>query len=351
MKDVWEPANASYVTGCSATARAELTRTIERIKALGGDYLTLDPWTFIGTDAGGAWRILNPGDLTGSSTMNDADLAWAVGEAHRLGLKVHWVNQIQGLVDGGTVTVPAATRANVSRFLTAYSPYMIERATFLQSIGVDAMMVSCQCFTVLEDAAFADLYEAGMAALLPQIRARFAGKIRFYAHPSIMTNAAIRDNVDLVAMGLWLDVTAAEVPTLTAAILKAKFGDTFTSLDTLYHGLTKPIIFEIGVPSRTDYYTTGYLEETFCTSGFNVITGSTDSCIQQAMTADLSLQAMYYEAFLEAVKAQPFYTTGAVESAGYWMVDGTRPSNTFPNLAFSVRNKPAEGILKAWFAR
>ncbi|MBX3564428.1 MAG: hypothetical protein KF730_07610 [Sphingomonas sp.] len=352
MKDVWQANNASYVTGCTATARSELTNTFQRIKALGGDYVTLDPWTFIGVNSGGDWYIRNPGELsTTSSTMNDTNLTWAVAEAHRLGLKVHWISQVQGMYTGGVTSVPDATRANVTKFFDAYVPYMVERAQFLQGIGVDVIAVSCQCFTVLEDNAFADIYEAKMAALLPQVRARFSGVIRLFNHPSIMTNATIRNNIDTVSMSLFLNVTAAEVAGLTTAQLRGKFQNTLSGIDTIYHGLSKPVTFEIGAPSRTDYYTTGYLEETFCTSGFNTITGSGDSCIQRSLTTDLSLQAMYYEAYLEAVKAQTLFNTYAVESEAYWLVDGIQPSNTFANLAFSVRSKPAEGILKTWFAR
>jgi hypothetical protein len=252
---------------------------------------------------------------------------------------------------GTVVSVPASNRTNISRFFDAFEPYILERATFLQGIGIDAMTVSCSCFAWLEDSQYADIYEARMAALLPRIRTRFSGKIRMREHPSIMTNATIRNNIDEVTAGLYLNMTAAEVPTLTTAGLRAKFQQTLASIDTVYHGLTKPVVFEIGAPSRFDYYTTGYLEETFCTAGFDIITGSADACIQRGMTTDLSLQAMYYEAYLEAVKGQTFFVTGSIEAMDYWMVDGLQPSNTFANVAYSPRSKPAEGILKAWFAR
>lgn len=350
MKDVWDKANAAYVAGCTSTARTEWTNTVTRIKALGADYVTLTPWTFIGVRAGGDWYIQNPSELN-SSTIDDTDLAWAVSEAHRLGLKVVWKNQIQGMQVGSVVSVPASNRTNVSRFFDAFEPYMLERATFLQGIGIDTMTVSCTCFAWLEDSPYADIYEARMAALLPQIRARFSGKIRMRDHMAIMSNATIRNNIDEVTTALYLNMTAAEVPTLTTAGLRAKFEQTLASIDTVYHGLAKPVVFEIGAPSRTDYYTTGYLEETFCTAGFDIITGSPDACIQRAMVTDLSLQAMYYEAYLEAVKGQTFFVTGSIEGMDYWMVDGIQPSNTFANLGYSPRSKPAEGILKAWFAR
>jgi len=41
----------------------------------------------------------------------------------------------------------------------------------------------------------------------------------------------------------------------------------------------------------------------------------------------------------------------AVEAKDYWMVDQLVPSTTFPNLAVSPRNKPAEGVLLHSFRR
>jgi hypothetical protein len=35
----------------------------------------------------------------------------------------------------------------------------------------------------------------------------------------------------------------------------------------------------------------------------------------------------------------------------YWETDSLMPFTAFPNIATSFRNKPAEGIVKAWFAR
>jgi hypothetical protein len=69
------------------------------------------------------------------------------------------------------------------------------------------------------------------------------------------------------------------------------------------------------------------------------------------MVTDFSLQAMFHEAYLEVLKEQTFFDIHAVQAADYWLVDSLTPSNTFPNLAFSPRDKPSEAILKAWFAR
>jgi hypothetical protein len=106
----------------------------------------------------------------------------------------------------------------------------------------------------------------------------------------------------------------------------------------------------VGMPSRADFFTSGYVEETFCTSSYD-LTGFDAQCFQRAMSTDFSLQAMFYEAYLEVLKEQKYFPVYAVQNGDYWLVDSLTPSNTFPNLAYSPRNKPGEAILRAWFAR
>lgn len=75
------------------------------------------------------------------------------------------------------------------------------------------------------------------------------------------------------------------------------------------------------------------------------------ACIQRNQRTDFSLQAQHIEAYLEAIREQTSFTVRSVEVADYWLTDNLTPGATFPNLAFSVRNKPAEGVIRAWFKR
>ena len=175
-KDVWQVGNPSFAQGCSGDVRQSLLRTMDRIKAIGADYITLTPWTFINI-ADGVWSIRHPDDVN-SSIIGDVDLTWAVQQAKARGLKVHWMNQIQGGFQDGKPVVPAGTVDNVTKFLAAYEPYMLERAAFLQRIGVDVMQVSCVCWTFLEAPALAEVYGARMAEIVPKIRAVFRGGLR-----------------------------------------------------------------------------------------------------------------------------------------------------------------------------
>jgi len=75
------------------------------------------------------------------------------------------------------------------------------------------------------------------------------------------------------------------------------------------------------------------------------------NCAQNAIRTDFSVQAIAYEAMLEAVSAQTEFTTAGVTAAASWYVDVMLPAQSFPNISQSWRNKPAESILYRWFAR
>jgi hypothetical protein len=349
-KDVWQRGNPSFADGCSGDVRAEFLRTLDRVVALGGDYITLIPWTFIEVD-GGEWTIVNPGELE-SSIVDDEDLRWAVGQAHARGLQLHWLNQIQGAFEGDHFFVPEGTRDNVARFFEAYAPYMLERAAFLEGIGVDAMQVSCTCWTWLEEDRYTDLYEAAMAALLPQIREVFSGTLRMNAQADLLRTEAIRNNVDVLEVSIAFGVHGLDPDNLTMELAKARYSTALQGEHGILSAVaSKPYILDLHAASRANFLNTGYLEETFCVSEFGTIWGSPTACLQREQETDFSLQALLYAAKLEVIHAHPAVSVWAVEAKDYWMVDQLIPSSTFPNLAISPRNKPAEGVMKHWFRR
>lgn len=96
----------------------------------------------------------------------------------------------------------------------------------------------------------------------------------------------------------------------------------------------------------------GYMEESNCTDGVNGIRPvSPTTCIQNDTAADFSLQAVAFEATLELI-SEVVPTNGLMVFAdNYWATDPLMPQTAYPNIGSSFRNKPAESIVKAWFAR
>jgi hypothetical protein len=73
--------------------------------------------------------------------------------------------------------------------------------------------------------------------------------------------------------------------------------------------------------------------------------------MQKNLPTDFSVQAIAYEAMLEAVAQQTYFTTAAVTPASYLYTDVALPMNGMPNISFSWRNKPTESILYQWFKK
>ena len=57
---------------------------------------------------------------------------------------------------------------------------------------------------------------------------------------------------------------------------------------------------------------------------------------------------------MQAISKQTLFKNGGVDvSASYWHTDELypEPKRGFPNISQSIRGKPAEAIVKSWFAR
>lgn len=346
LKDVWQVGNPTFNNGCAGDVRTAFLQTLLRIKALGGKFVEITPWTFV-DDSTPIWQIKNPAELN-TSTMSDTDLEWAVATAHGLGLEVHWRNQIQGAVNA---TIPAATVENVTKFMAAYESYMLERAAFLQRINVDVMMIGCICWFVPQGETEA-IYTGGLSNLAPRIKAIFSGKLSTlkWGTLAFYSDLQLMNLIDVVELSLWTpNLTSAELQNLNTQLLKTKFSEMIAGMSQQINN-SKQIIWGISVPSRSDYFTSsGYVEETFCTSDVGVIAQTGSGCIQNQKQTDFSVQIMVYEAMLEAIRDQTYVQTYGVATDGYWLTPNLMPQSTFPNIAVSIRSKPAEALMRQWF--
>ena len=74
-------------------------------------------------------------------------------------------------------------------------------------------------------------------------------------------------------------------------------------------------------------------------------------CYQKDLKPDFSIQAIAYEALLESIKEvhNKDMKIEAVDTYGYWFTDVMLPKNSQPQIAQSIRNKPAESIVKEWY--
>jgi hypothetical protein len=359
MKDVWDRTNPAYVRNCSGDARQVFRETIRRTKEIGADYLVITPWTFVRTSSG-PWRVFNPEELL-TSTMSDADLQWAVQETHAAGLKIHWLNQI-----GGACTSLISCQAGwpsldeMGKFMTAYREYILERATFLNNIGVDVMQADCICYWDfwMDNDRMTVFYDS-LETVFPSLKSRFGGKIRIGYNNQLNRRPLLVELTDyLVGAPPNTPLTTQEefesisVADLAAVYLRQLYlGTTKFLSGELFPGAQKPWIFQISAPSRHQVSGHAGIEESFCTTTADGGAEDTVNCFQRTVQTDFSIQAKIYQAQFSAVVSQNRLPVFAIEPGTYWMVDKLDATTSFPNIAFSPRNKPAEAIVRHWFRR
>jgi hypothetical protein len=157
--------------------------------------------------------------------------------------------------------------------------------------------------------------------------------------------------------------TQEENANLTPELIKEK---TLTSLENMrtqiycldihqpcWHGksdIELPVILNIQVQSREDFFLTGWKEDGFCTSA-TLENGTFVPCIQESFVTDFSVQAIGIEGIMQAIADQDSFEIGSVDiHTGYWLSDTLTPSSEgFPNISQSVRGKPAESVVKYWY--
>ncbi|MFT6056462.1 MAG: hypothetical protein ACJAS2_000737 [Pseudohongiellaceae bacterium] len=357
LKDFWQEGNPTFNNGCSGNVRDNFRLLVQRVKTLNATTIEFTPWTFI-DDRTSTWTILNTDELiaeTGTSVPTDDDIVWMTQVAHENGLKIHWRNQIQGNLSS---EVPAETIENMEKFIPAYEAFMLERADFLNGIGVDAMQFDCICwFAWYTDNEVTSLYQDSLETLALEIDNRFDGKLYTEHQGLYLSRDNIINTTDEIFIDLsgWIELSTEEQMTLEPSSIKTRTLQAIESAFSLYPQEVLDrvtVLFEISSPSRYNFFEKrDSLEETFCTSGLNTISQQGDSCIQRSEKTDFSSQARVVEGMLEALKEQTRVPNFHVAAQGYWPTQPVLDGSSFPNIAYSVRNKPAEKILQIWFER
>jgi hypothetical protein len=282
--------------------------------------------------------------------MGDEDLEWVVHEAKAQGFAVYWRNQILDTqdVNARVLPVPAATVENVLKSYDALEVFLEERGAFLQRVGVDGISLgSCYwaCFPqILSPAQYVDRTHK----LIKRLKAKFLGKIAYDASDDVASDPYLASAIDYFEASPWASVSDQEAISLSVPSLKAKYRQAIDSIRSAAKG--KPIIWNVFSGSRDNAFSTGFLEDAFCTGGYDFGLPTLTTCLQENTKTDFSLQAIVHEAKLEAIFEYDRSNVHGVR-IDYWTDDNVLPSFNFPNLSTSIRGKPAEAIVYEWFKR
>lgn len=344
--------------GCTGSLQAELAKTMQRLNTLKADYIEVSQWHWVSARPDGSWYFTPAEETFGSIT--DADLAGLVQKAHAQGIKVVMRNQIQAFMDDpnvGPAYIPPHTQANYEKWFAAYDAYITERASYFQQLGIDVWEIGCMSCMYHDGgdgspAAIA-YFISQYNTVLDHMKAIYTGKTLMANNEWLYVTPSFASRLDVIYF-LYISLVPSDpLAPLTVADYKAVITQRMqVSSFGQFNPLGKQYMFAIGMQSRSNALTLpGYVEESVCTAGFGDFNPTTDACIQRETIPDFSLQAIAIEGALEAIKDYSFPVPPIVSVGDYWETDSLMPFTAFPQMATSVRNKPAEGILKAWFAR
>ena len=340
VKDYWQYGltNPSTNAGCSGDMHVAFVNTLQRLRRLGADHVDIYQSAYL-IDVNAA---LLDFDLTRRIEISDAELAWIVAQSKAAGLEVHEYMLVAG-EDVNHVLLPTPpTSAWASAYLDAYTRFIVNRAAVAQTDGIQALQLDWGVY-FFDWTPFRDLFIAKMTAAAQQVRGVYSGKILYGATaPWISNDVNLMNSIDWFIGDIFgIQFSAADNANITVPQLKQKYLDLITGLSNALGAAKRPVMWRLFAQSHRDYLLNGWVEDGFCVS----------NCAQNAVRTDFSVQAIAYEAMLEAVSAQTAFTTVGVTAVASWYVDVMLPAQSFPNMSQSWRNKPAESILYRWFAR
>jgi len=347
IKDVWLPLYPNYVTGCQDDIYENFSNTLSRMKQLNIDTVAVTPWTAIDSSVS-PWRVLSPAELN-SSIIGDEDLAWIVQRAKELGFKVIWANQILHFSEPGGDILPFAdqTVENARKTFGAVAPYLEERANYLQSLGVDGIMLGPWYWANMWDILPEAEYISETTALLTKIKNNFSGDIIYEYDESLLSDNTANSLVDFYDIAPWSNIPESEFSQVSVNYIKPQYKSALDHMAQQLGG--KPIILHASEPS---YYLEKYryIETPFCTGvDPKDYTGDIKPfCYQETVPTEFGMQAILVESKLEAAFEETRLNIEGV-MVQYWMDDNVLPSTTFPNLAYSIRGKPVESVIYQWF--
>lgn len=347
-KDYWEygmtnpPTNA----GCSGDLHEAFIATLARLKKQGVDHVNIYRDSQL-VDTNSQTMKIQP---YASWSISPSELKWIVQQAKSFGLQVHDYRQLVDVDEKNNALPKKPTVAWLTKFFDAYIPFIVDRAKEAQAEGVEAFQLDwgVMWFDIAPETnpGAKDLFITKMAEAAQQVRSVFSGKIIYGVFsPWHSIDSRIMGKIDWLYGALWqvqvIDDLRPPSNNLNVEGLKQSYLGLMNLYSEFWGANPKPVVWSVYAQSQSNWFSSGWIEDGFCDS----------TCSQKTVSIDFSLQAIAFEAMLEAIAEQKKFTTASVDAMAYWYVDVMLGKDSFPNLSQSWRNKPAEAILYEWFKK
>ena len=347
----------SACTDRTLHARNLYVETLNRLQQLGVDHV----WVY----NYGNWDDFTKSVYSVATTdwaIPKSEMIFIVNEAKKRNIKIYLAWQFSSTDNKGK-KLPLNGNVSVDIFrsaMTSFHDVILDQAKFAETIGISGIRADWDSFGFSNIRDFETEFYADVVTTILDIRKNFSGKVVYggWGYDGLI-NAEVAEKIDLYQMGVATTLSEGQNANLSVDVVKQAFmNNKFLPLYALLREkkirIDLPIEWQIAIQSKYDYFVNGWTEDGFCV----------DNCIQKTYRTDLSVQAIGVEAALEAVSEQTYFKNSGVNfSASYWHTDDTTPSSwgwddnmkidqyDFPNLSQSIRNKPAEGIVRQWFSR
>lgn len=261
------------------------------------------------------------------------------------------------------------TKEKLDQILDAHQHNMITQAKYGQEIGIKGIAADWNAMNInIPTDELKDYYLDRFAEIIDDIRANFDGEIVWGQIGNVTNDERIFSRIDSILVnamnaGGSTIFTEEENANLTPELVKEKTLESLEGIRTqiycldihqpCWHGksdIELPVILNVMVQSRDNFFLKGWKEDGFCTSG-TLENGDATDCIQEAFVTDFSVQAIGIEGIMRALAEQNTFEVSSVDMhTSYWLSETLVPGKEgFPNISQSVRGKPAESVLKYWY--
>ena len=294
-----------------------------------------------------------------------SEVAFFVSEANKRGIKVVLAWQFTDLDNAGSSLNMGSpvTVDRLKQMLASFHALIVDQARVGTQIGLGGIYADWHAFWIpnlSSDPVLREIWITEMVSIITDIRKVFSGKILYGANTSVIDPriAALIDEYTLSLTVGWPGLSEAQNNALTVDMVKAEYLKNIQLAKADYDSqmvgsrISVPINWAVSPQSKYNYFVEGWTEDGFCVN----------SCAQLNYKTDYSVQAIGVEAALQAIAAQSYFTNGTVDfDSAYWHTDDVGPDDMgwddyakinnwdFPNLSQSIRNKPAEAIVRQWF--
>jgi uncharacterized protein (TIGR03437 family) len=340
--DIWDccVSNPALNIGCSGDMHAAFEETLARAKLLGADHVSVTTYPSV-IDAKAATPVLD----VANQQISSSELAFITSAAASAGLDIWLVVNIPSGDENGVPLSQTPNQQWFSGFLDQYSQYIALEAKMAQTDGVKTIMLGWRDY-YLDVTNYVDAYVSKMTAALSQIRAAFDGKVIFYdvelgyadySNPGMA--AALYNGADAIMVDFVPSLAQSMAPNLSVPLLRGVFKDLITQTNgRLSMFQPKPLVAVGYIVSNQWSLVNGPVDETW----------DCGNCA--SLSPDFSVQAIGYEALFEALNESGLPLL-SFETYGYWPTDVMLPQATFPAVGRTVRNKPAEAVIRGWFRK